>query len=158
MNRHQVEASWKRIRDKVVLHRERLRPDDRKGVDLIGLAALRESQSIDRQATGFCPNDYVRRSEFSVHIGCQPNASRREPTANGYDLIAVVGLIVRQHSPLVFGFVVPVRSVGGGFLTSWPSFGHLGRELYPIPGLIGPADKRVQFPVARRFSAWALAR
>jgi hypothetical protein len=70
VNRHQVEASWNGIRDKVVLHRERLRPDNRKGVDLIGPAALRESQSIDRQATGFCPNDYVRRSEFSLHIGC----------------------------------------------------------------------------------------
>jgi hypothetical protein len=63
MNWNQVEASWKQIK-------ERLRPDDRKDVDLIGLAALRESQSIDRQTIALRPDDCVRRSESSLHIGC----------------------------------------------------------------------------------------
>jgi hypothetical protein len=70
MNWNQVEASWKQIKDKVVFHRERLRPDDGNGVDLIGPAALRESQSSDRQTTALRPDDRVRRSEFSLHIGC----------------------------------------------------------------------------------------
>jgi hypothetical protein len=70
MNWNQIEASWKQIKDKVVFHRERLRPDDHNGVDLIGPAALRESQSIDRQTTPLRADDRVRRSEFSLHIGC----------------------------------------------------------------------------------------
>jgi hypothetical protein len=36
MNWNQLEASWKQIKDKVVFHWERLRPDDGNGVDLIG--------------------------------------------------------------------------------------------------------------------------
>jgi hypothetical protein len=36
MNWNQIEASWKQIKDKVVFHWERLRPDDGNGVDLIG--------------------------------------------------------------------------------------------------------------------------
>jgi hypothetical protein len=70
MNWNQVEASWKQIKDKVVFHRERLRPVDGNGVDLIGPAALRESQNSDRQTAALRPDDRVRRSEFSLHIGC----------------------------------------------------------------------------------------
>jgi hypothetical protein len=69
MNWNQVEASWKQIKDKVVFRRERLRPDDPKGVDLIGPAGSRESQSIDRQTTALRHDDRLRRSEFSLHIG-----------------------------------------------------------------------------------------
>jgi hypothetical protein len=68
MNWNQVEASWKQIKDRVVFHRERLRPDDGNGVDLIGLAALRKTQSSDSQTTALRPDDRVRRSEFSLHI------------------------------------------------------------------------------------------
>jgi hypothetical protein len=70
MNWNQIEASWKQIKDKVVLHRERLRPDDRNGVDLIGPAASRESQSSESQTTAVRSDHHVRRSEFSLHIGC----------------------------------------------------------------------------------------
>ena len=70
MNWQRIQASWKQLKDKAVFRREQSRSDDLNGADLIGPAASRESQSSDRQATGFCPNDYVRRSEFSLDIGC----------------------------------------------------------------------------------------
>ena len=69
MNWQRIQGSWKQLKNKVVFHRERLRPDDRNGVDLIGPPALRESQSSDRQTTALRFNDQVRRSEFSLHIG-----------------------------------------------------------------------------------------
>jgi hypothetical protein len=70
MNWQRIQASWKQLKGRVVFHRERSRSEDPNGVDLIGSAASREGPSGDRQATGFCPDDYVRRSEFSLHIGC----------------------------------------------------------------------------------------
>jgi hypothetical protein len=70
MNWQRIQASWKQLEDKVVFHRERLRRDDRNGVDLIGPAASRESQSRERQTTAPRLDDHLRRSEFSLHIGC----------------------------------------------------------------------------------------
>jgi len=70
MTWQRIQASWKQLKDKVVFHWERLRPDDRDGVDLIRPAASSESQSSDRQMTALRPDDHVRRSEFSLHIGC----------------------------------------------------------------------------------------
>ena len=70
MSWQRIQGSWKQLKNKVVFHRERLRPDDRNGVDLIGPAALRESQRGDRRTTAPRLDDHVRRSEFSLHIGC----------------------------------------------------------------------------------------
>ena len=69
MNWHRIEASWKQLKEKSVFHWEQFRPDNRNSVDLVDSAPAREGQS-DAKTTGFCPDDYVRRSEFSLHIGC----------------------------------------------------------------------------------------
>jgi hypothetical protein len=70
MNWHRVETNWKQLIEKSVFHWERLRPDHRNGVDLLGSDASREGQSTGNQATVLRPDDHVRRSEFSLHIGC----------------------------------------------------------------------------------------
>jgi hypothetical protein len=63
MNWDRIEASWKQLTDQIVFHWERLRRDDRD-------ALVWSARSSDRQTTGFRPDDHVRRSEFSLHIGC----------------------------------------------------------------------------------------
>jgi hypothetical protein len=70
MNWHRVEASWKQLKEKSVFHWERLRLDDRNRVSLLGSDASREGQSTGNQTTVLRPDDRVRRSEFSLHIGC----------------------------------------------------------------------------------------
>ena len=70
MNWHRIKTSWKQLKDKTIFLWERLRRDDRNRVDLLGLDPSREGQNSDRQMTGFLPDDHVRRSEFSLHIGC----------------------------------------------------------------------------------------
>jgi hypothetical protein len=65
MNRHRIEASWKQLKDKTIFLWERSRRDDRNRVDLLGL-----DRGSNTQTTGFRPDDHVRRSEFSLHIGC----------------------------------------------------------------------------------------
>jgi hypothetical protein len=65
-----IETSWKQLKDKTIFLWERLRCDERNRVDLLGLDPSREGQNSDRQMTGFLRNDHVRRSEFSLHIGC----------------------------------------------------------------------------------------
>jgi hypothetical protein len=70
MNWRRIEASWKQLKDKSVFHWERLRRDDRDCVDLVRLAPSREGQGSDPQSTALRPDDHVRRSEFSLHIGC----------------------------------------------------------------------------------------
>jgi hypothetical protein len=70
MNWHRIEASWKQLKDKTIFLWERSRRDDRNRVDLLGLDPSREGQDSDRQTTVFRPDDHVRRSEFSLHIGC----------------------------------------------------------------------------------------
>jgi hypothetical protein len=65
MNWHRIQAIWKQLNKSVW---EQFRTD-RNGVDLIGPAASRESQSSDKQTTAPRIDDQVRRSEFSLHIG-----------------------------------------------------------------------------------------
>jgi hypothetical protein len=70
MSWHRVLASWKQVKDQVVFRGDRLRLENRNGVDSIGPEASRGSQSSDRQTAALRPDDQVRRSEFSLHIGC----------------------------------------------------------------------------------------
>ena len=70
MNWQRIQASWKQLKDKVVFHWEWSRSNDPNDVGLIGPAVPRESQSSVRQTTALRPDDPVRRSEFSLHIGC----------------------------------------------------------------------------------------
>ena len=69
MDWRRINASSKQLKDKIVLRRKRLRRDNRDSADLVDSSPARKDQS-DAQTMGFCPDDYVRQSEFSLPIGC----------------------------------------------------------------------------------------
>jgi hypothetical protein len=69
MNWHRIKGNWKQLKEKSVFHWERLRRDDRDCVHLIRSAPSKD-QGSNPQTTTLHPDDHVRRSEFSLHIGC----------------------------------------------------------------------------------------
>ncbi len=70
MSWDQILGSWKQLKDKIVLERERPTDDDGKRVDLADPTTSEGGHSSDLQSIAFRTDDRRKRSEFSLHISC----------------------------------------------------------------------------------------
>jgi hypothetical protein len=71
MSWDRIAGSWKRLKDEIVFQWCGLVDDDKgTSFDLIGAEMSIDRQNSDVQTSVIRPDDYGRRSEFSLHIGC----------------------------------------------------------------------------------------